>query len=76
MSGKGSARVIRLSAANGRNGSVAVEQSTERGGGFGQLCTPKRTGSSRPNSVTPDRIGGDTDSGYLLAALHLARAII
>src|SRR6476646_3484056 len=29
-------------------GPVAVDQSTERGGGFGQLCTPKRTGSSRP----------------------------
>ncbi len=32
-----------------RCGLVAVEQSTERGGGFGQLCAPKRTGSSRPD---------------------------
>src|SRR5437763_715267 len=40
----------------GRIGSVAVEQSTERGGGFGQLCTPKRTGSFRPNSVSPDHM--------------------
>src|SRR5437899_310137 len=35
----------------GRIGSVAVEQSTERGGGFGQLCTPKRTGSFGPLST-------------------------
>jgi hypothetical protein len=35
---------------------AAVEQSTERGGGFGQLCAPKRTGSSRPYSVTADRM--------------------
>jgi hypothetical protein len=49
----GSARVMRRAAPNDRNGSLAVEQSTELGGGSGQLSTPKQSVRYRPVRAEP-----------------------